>query len=199
MFSPNHCQATTVVRRGCPRRFCRETANHPQERVAGILRHKRDLFPRRRLMVLKDWLNKRAVAFTDEARAFDSPHPKASSCWACKAAQEPLRQGRLDTVATAVAALRHGAHVRQPDRLIRGKHPARHRCGRIGRARHLVGGRDRQSVCRSQGSAVADGGTTARVFGTFLTWLSEKSAPVFVVATANDISHCHRASAQGAL
>lgn len=26
------------------------------------------------------------------------------------------------------------------------------------------------------------------MFGTFLTWLSEKSAPVFVVATANDIS-----------
>jgi SpoVK/Ycf46/Vps4 family AAA+-type ATPase len=26
------------------------------------------------------------------------------------------------------------------------------------------------------------------VFGTFLTWLSEKTAPVFVVATANDIS-----------
>jgi SpoVK/Ycf46/Vps4 family AAA+-type ATPase len=41
----------------------------------------------------------------------------------------------------------------------------------------------------SQGSGVSDGGTTARVFGTFLTWLSEKSAPVFVFATANDISH----------
>jgi SpoVK/Ycf46/Vps4 family AAA+-type ATPase len=40
----------------------------------------------------------------------------------------------------------------------------------------------------SQGSGISDGGTTARVFGTFLTWLSEKSAPVFVVATANDIS-----------
>jgi SpoVK/Ycf46/Vps4 family AAA+-type ATPase len=40
----------------------------------------------------------------------------------------------------------------------------------------------------SQGSAASDGGTTARVFGTFLTWLSEKNAPVFVVATANDIS-----------
>ena len=40
----------------------------------------------------------------------------------------------------------------------------------------------------SQGSGVSDGGTTARVFGTFLTWLSEKTAPVFVVATANDIS-----------
>ena len=41
----------------------------------------------------------------------------------------------------------------------------------------------------SQGSGASDGGTTARVFGTFLTWLGEKTAPVFVVATANDISH----------
>jgi SpoVK/Ycf46/Vps4 family AAA+-type ATPase len=32
-----------------------------------------------------------------------------------------------------------------------------------------------------------DGGTTARLFGTLLTWLQEKTAPVFVVATANDI------------
>src|SRR5437016_7339474 len=40
----------------------------------------------------------------------------------------------------------------------------------------------------AQGSGISDGGTTARVFGTFLTWLSEKTAPVFVVATANDIS-----------
>jgi SpoVK/Ycf46/Vps4 family AAA+-type ATPase len=34
-----------------------------------------------------------------------------------------------------------------------------------------------------------DAGTSARVFSTFLTWLSEKTAPVFVVATANDISN----------
>jgi len=40
----------------------------------------------------------------------------------------------------------------------------------------------------SQASGGTDGGTTARVFGTFLTWLSEKTAPIFVVATANDIS-----------
>lgn len=33
-----------------------------------------------------------------------------------------------------------------------------------------------------------DSGTSARVFGTFLTWMQEKSAPVFVIATANDIS-----------
>jgi len=40
----------------------------------------------------------------------------------------------------------------------------------------------------SQSSGGTDGGTAARVFGTFLTWLSEKNAPVFVVATANEIS-----------
>lgn len=33
-----------------------------------------------------------------------------------------------------------------------------------------------------------DGGTSRRVFGTFLTWLQEKTKPVFVVATANNIS-----------
>jgi len=33
-----------------------------------------------------------------------------------------------------------------------------------------------------------DGGTSTRVFGTFLTWLQEKESEVFVIATANDIS-----------
>ncbi|MGL4549979.1 MAG: AAA family ATPase [Gemmataceae bacterium] len=33
-----------------------------------------------------------------------------------------------------------------------------------------------------------DSGTSTRVFGTVLTWMQEKTAPVFVVATANDIS-----------
>jgi SpoVK/Ycf46/Vps4 family AAA+-type ATPase len=33
-----------------------------------------------------------------------------------------------------------------------------------------------------------DGGTSQRVFGTVLTWMQEKTAPVFVVATANDVS-----------
>jgi SpoVK/Ycf46/Vps4 family AAA+-type ATPase len=37
-------------------------------------------------------------------------------------------------------------------------------------------------------SNMSDGGTMARVFGTFLTWMQEKEAPVFVVATANNIS-----------
>jgi ATPases of the AAA+ class len=40
----------------------------------------------------------------------------------------------------------------------------------------------------SQSSGFSDGGTTARVFASFLTWLQEKQSPVFVVATANDVS-----------
>ncbi len=37
-----------------------------------------------------------------------------------------------------------------------------------------------------QGSG--DSGTSGRIFATFLTWMQEKSAPVFVIATSNDIS-----------
>jgi len=36
-------------------------------------------------------------------------------------------------------------------------------------------------------SSSGDSGVSARVFGTLLTWLQEKTAPVFVVATANRI------------
>ncbi len=39
-----------------------------------------------------------------------------------------------------------------------------------------------------QSSGSTDAGVTARIFGTFLTWMQEKTAPVFIVATANDIS-----------
>ena len=34
----------------------------------------------------------------------------------------------------------------------------------------------------------ADGGVSLRIFGTFLNWMQEKKAPVFVVATSNDIN-----------
>jgi AAA+ superfamily predicted ATPase len=37
-------------------------------------------------------------------------------------------------------------------------------------------------------SGSSDGGTSSRVFGSFLSWMQEKDKPVFVVATANDVS-----------
>lgn len=33
-----------------------------------------------------------------------------------------------------------------------------------------------------------DGGTSTRTFGSFLTWMNDHTEPVFVVATANDVS-----------
>ncbi len=40
----------------------------------------------------------------------------------------------------------------------------------------------------SRSSGSTDGGTSARVFGSFISWMQEKTSPVFVVATANDVS-----------
>jgi len=40
----------------------------------------------------------------------------------------------------------------------------------------------------SRSSGGTDGGTASRVFGTFLSWLQDRTAPVFVVATANDVT-----------
>lgn len=40
----------------------------------------------------------------------------------------------------------------------------------------------------SASGSSGDSGTSTRIFGTFLTWMQEKTKPVFVVATANNIS-----------
>jgi SpoVK/Ycf46/Vps4 family AAA+-type ATPase/intein/homing endonuclease len=39
----------------------------------------------------------------------------------------------------------------------------------------------------AMGAGSGDSGTTKRVIGTFLTWLQEKTAPVFVICTANNV------------
>jgi SpoVK/Ycf46/Vps4 family AAA+-type ATPase len=39
----------------------------------------------------------------------------------------------------------------------------------------------------SAGSADSDGGTSSRIFGSFLTWMQDKKSPVFVMATANRV------------
>jgi SpoVK/Ycf46/Vps4 family AAA+-type ATPase len=40
----------------------------------------------------------------------------------------------------------------------------------------------------SKSSGASDGGTASRVFGAFVSWMQERTAPVFVVATANDVT-----------
>ncbi len=45
-----------------------------------------------------------------------------------------------------------------------------------------------KAIAPGGGASDSDGGLSRRLFGSFLTWLQEKTAPVFVVATANDLS-----------
>lgn len=141
------------------------------------------------LTVLKDWLNKRAVAFTSEARDFGLPPPKGilllgvqgcgkslcakavSNLW-----QLPLLRFDMGRMFGSLVGSSE-ENVRRAIAVAESIAPTVLWVDEIDKA--FVG---------SQSSGTTDGGTTARVFGTFLTWLSEKTAPVFVVTTANDVS-----------
>ncbi|HEV2328753.1 MAG TPA: AAA family ATPase [Verrucomicrobiae bacterium] len=141
------------------------------------------------LTILKDWLARRAVAFSNEAREFGLPFPKGilmlgvqgcgkslcaksvSNLW-----QLPLLRFDMGRMFGSLVGSSE-ENVRRAIAVAESVAPAILWVDEIDKA-----------FAGSQGSGATDGGTTARVFGTFLTWLSEKTAPVFVVATANDIS-----------
>ena len=141
------------------------------------------------LAVLKDWLNKRTVAFTDEARAFGLPAPKGilllgvQGCGKSLCAKAVSRLWQLPLLRFDMGRMfgslvgSSEENVRRAIAVAESVAPAVLWVDEIDKA--FVG---------SQSSGATDGGTTARVFGTFLTWLSEKNAPVFVVTTANDVS-----------
>lgn len=142
------------------------------------------------LAALKDWLEKRSLAFSKEARDFWLPAPKGilmlgvqgcgkslcakavSSLW-----QLPLLRFDMGRMFNSLVGSSE-ENVRKAVAVAESVAPAILWVDEIDKA-----------FAGSQGSGSSDGGTTARVFGTFLTWLSEKTSPVFVVATANDISH----------
>lgn len=142
------------------------------------------------LAALKDWLGKRTIAFSREARDYGLPPPKGilmlgvqgcgkslcakavSSLW-----QLPLLRFDMGRMFNSLVGSSE-ENVRRAVAVAESVAPAILWVDEIDKA-----------FAGSQSSGSSDGGTTARVFGTFLTWLSEKTAPVFVVATANDISH----------
>lgn len=141
------------------------------------------------LAILKEWLNKRAVAFSSEARAFGLPSPKGilmlgvQGCGKSLCAKAVSNQWQLPLLRFDMGRM-FGSLVGSSEENVRRAIAV---AESVAPAILWVDEIDK-AFAGSQGSGATDGGTTARVFGTFLTWLSEKTAPVFVVATANDIS-----------
>jgi hypothetical protein len=141
------------------------------------------------LSVLKDWLDKRAAAFSEEARAFGLPAPKGilmlgvQGCGKSLCAKAVSNQWQLPLLRFDMGRM-FGSLVGSSEENVRRAIAV---AESVAPAILWVDEIDK-AFAGSQGSGATDGGTTARVFGTFLTWLSEKTAPVFVVATANDIS-----------
>ena len=142
------------------------------------------------LDALKSWLLKRSVAFTDQARQFGLPAPKGvlllgiqgcgkslmaktiSNTW-----QLPLLRFDVGRVFGSLVGSSE-LNIRRAVKVAESVSPVVFWVDEIDKA-----------FRGSRGSgAGTDAGTSARVFGTFLTWLAEKNKPVFVVATANDVS-----------
>jgi SpoVK/Ycf46/Vps4 family AAA+-type ATPase len=135
---------------------------------------------------LKDWLLRRGSAFSERARQYGLPHPRGLLLVGIQGTGKSL-------TAKAIAHHWHLPLLRlDVGRLF---------AGLVGesesRTRQMFQLAEALAPCIlwideiDKAFAGADGkgdsGTTSRVFGTFITWLAEKSSPVFVVATANNI------------
>jgi SpoVK/Ycf46/Vps4 family AAA+-type ATPase len=138
--------------------------------------------------ILKDWLVKRRNAFSTRARDFGLPLPKGilligvpgtGKSLTAKAVgalwQMPLL--RLD-VGKIFAGLVGSSeeNIRMVIKTAEAIAPAILWIDEL-----------EKGFSGTQSSGQTDGGTTSRVFGTFITWLQEKTTPVFVIATANNV------------
>lgn len=141
------------------------------------------------LDLLKSWVGRRSRAFSQEALAFGLPAPKGillmgvQGCGKSLCAKAVARHWQMPLLRFDMGRMFSGLvgsseeNVRRAIAVAESVSPAVLWVDEIDKA-----------FAGSQGSAYSDGGTAARVFATLLTWLSEKTAPLFVVATANDIS-----------
>ena len=138
---------------------------------------------------LKDWLIKRKQAFGKRSREIGLPPPKGillvgiSGC------------GKSLTAKAAASNWELGIY-----RLDVGKIFTKLMGESEGNARKVIEVAETVAPCilwideiekgmaGSRSSGELDSGVTARVLSTILTWMQEKTAPVFIVATANDIT-----------
>ncbi len=135
---------------------------------------------------LKDWLLKRGTAFSEKARQYGLPHPRGLLLIGIQGTGKSLtakaiaHHWHLPLLRLDVGRLFGGlvgeseSRTRQMIQLAEALAPCVLWIDEIDKA---FGGLDGRG----------DSGTTSRVFGTFITWMAEKTSPVFVVATANNI------------
>ena len=137
------------------------------------------------LGVLKDWLRLRERAFTQEARNYGLPAPRGIALIGIPGTGKSLTAKmigglwQLPLLRLDVGAL-FGSLVGESEER------ARRALRLVETVAPALLWIDEVEKALAQGAL--DGGTSTRVFGTILTWMQEKTAPVFVVATANDIS-----------
>lgn len=134
---------------------------------------------------LKRWLRERRRAFEEEARNFGLPMPRGllllgvQGCGKSLCAKAVAQEWQFPLLRLDLAAVFAGGE-HSPETAIR---EATSVAESIAPAVLWIDEIEK-GFSASSGDAHA-----GRVFGAFLTWLSEKKAPVFVVATANDVSN----------
>lgn len=140
------------------------------------------------LNLLKKWLEKRVNTYSDEALEYGLEYPKGllivgipgnGKSLIAKAIAKEWNKLLLKWDVASVYSSRVGgseANIRNAIQTAEAVAPCVLFIDEIEKAFSGISSSDR-----------SDGGTSARVFGTFIQWLSEKKSPVFVVATANRI------------
>jgi SpoVK/Ycf46/Vps4 family AAA+-type ATPase len=140
------------------------------------------------LELLKGWLTRRGNAFSEAACRFGLPEPKGllllgvQGCGKSLTAKAIAATWRMPLLRLDMGRIFSGLVGSSEENLRKAIHVAESVAPVVLWIDEIEKG---LSGVASSGSV--DGGVTARVFGTLLTWLQEKTAPVFVVATANRI------------
>jgi SpoVK/Ycf46/Vps4 family AAA+-type ATPase len=138
---------------------------------------------------LKKWLKQRSNAFTERARKYGLPQPKGMlilgvpGCGKSLIAKTTARLWSLPLLRLDMGRVYDGSMVGRSEANLRN---ALKTAESISPAILFIDELDK-AFAGTAGSADSDGGTSSRIFGSFLTWMQEKNSPVFVMATANRV------------
>jgi SpoVK/Ycf46/Vps4 family AAA+-type ATPase len=141
------------------------------------------------LDLLKDWLVTRKSAYSEKAKQYGLPNPKGLLIVGIPGTGKSLTAKATATV-FGVPLLKldagrlFGSLVGQSEGNLRS---VMQTAEAIAPAVLWIDEIEK-GFAGSKSSGATDGGTSARVLGSFLNWMQEKKAPVFIVATANDVS-----------